>query len=427
MSSNAAGIVRNPRADIRCVVCSKRPVDRLREPIVTGLRTEGRLDHSSVSFITTTGEEIVTDPQTDRPFDLSSVRSNESMHKESPIWHGDKSEEEEAERSKGVRFAAQTIDNQNKSSPVKIPSEDPSQVGGRSGTRTTDRKYYSGDLMVLPNSPDRGSTETSPKDKARIGLIDERNFKRPIESPETPEKQDKWSSINAPTRNRKIRGSWTTSNGQKYYLRNLAVPPNSPERGSAETTPKGETRVDVMDKRNLNPPVECPYVVQEAKKISRTNEASTATNETINHRAVQQKPTETNKARSICEMDKYSTMCNASDSDDSGSETEKKFYVARRAAFLKAWKAAEGHFIAQGKNIKDNQELPTKEDLGKKENDDDQQDLLFTKDDRKEEDNFKDEALPIKEDPGKKDTVDEQQKLPSNEDQGKKVVEDTNS
>ncbi|KAJ5504038.1 hypothetical protein N7463_006912 [Penicillium fimorum] len=236
------------------------------------------------------------------------------MYKESPIRHGGKSEKE-GERPKRVRFAAQTTDNQYKSSPVKIPSEDSSQVGGGSETRTTGKKYYLEHLTVPPNSLDRGSTETSPKDKARIGLIDERNVKRPIKRPETPQKQDKSSLIKVPTRNRRIGGSWTTSTDQKYYLRNLAVPPNSPETGSAEMTFKGKTRVDVMDKRNWKPPVECPG----------------------------------------------------------------------------------------------------------KANDNDQQDLLLTKDGWKEEDNFKDEeALPIKEDSGKKENVDDQQELPTKNDLGKK-------
>ncbi|KAJ5374714.1 hypothetical protein N7517_006720 [Penicillium concentricum] len=182
MSSKAAGIVIAPGADIRCVVCSKLPAGRLRELVLLSPRIKGSLGHSTVSFITTAWEEIVTDPQTDRPPDLLSVRPNQNTRKEAPIRHGGKSEEETVP-PKLVRFAAQTIDDQNKSSPVKHPNEDPSQVGRGSGIRTTGRKYYLMNLTVSPNSPGKGSAEMTPKGKTRVDVMDERNWKPPVERP----------------------------------------------------------------------------------------------------------------------------------------------------------------------------------------------------------------------------------------------------
>ncbi|KAJ5169733.1 uncharacterized protein N7500_002516 [Penicillium coprophilum] len=344
MSSNTTGTVNKSRADKRRVVCSMRPASRLRKLIVTHPRHKKPPGHSIISLVTATWKNLVKGSQTDRSPDLSSVRPHESVRKELPIQNGSKSEED-VEPVKRVNLDVQTPENQDKSSTVEFPNGNTGQVEGGSETYTTGTKYYLEHLTVPPNSPDRESTEINPKDKARIDVADERNFKRP----ELPEDHEKSSLFLLPYRKcNGNRGSWTTSTGQKYYFLNLPVPPNSPELGSAETALQGKTRIDMMDERNWKPPIECPYVTQERRKTRRTAKDSSATKKSTNHRVMHQKSQETNKTNSILDMDKYSTKCNASSSDNSSSETEESFYVAERAAALKAWKAKK-HAVAERK------------------------------------------------------------------------------
>ncbi|OQE42860.1 hypothetical protein PENCOP_c003G05364 [Penicillium coprophilum] len=344
MPSNLSGTVNKSRADKRRVVCSMRPASRLRKLIVTHPRPKKLSGHSIISLVTATWEKLVKGSQTDKPPDLSSARPAESVRKDLPMQNGSKSEED-VEPVEQVKVDMQTPENQDKSSPAKLSNGNSGQVGGGSETYTTSTKYYLEHLTVPPNSPDRDSTEITPNDKARIDVADERNLKRP----EPAKKQDKSSLIQLPYRNcNGNRGSWTTSTGQKYYFLNLPVPPNSPELGSAETTLQGKTRIDMMDERNWKTPIKCPYVTQERRKTRRTKKYSSATKRSTNHRVMHQKSQETNKTNSIFDMDKYSTKCNVSDSDNSGSETEEKVYVAKRAAALKAWKAKK-HAVAERK------------------------------------------------------------------------------
>ncbi|KAJ6149152.1 hypothetical protein N7471_000351 [Penicillium samsonianum] len=228
-------------------------------------------------------------------------------------------------------------------------------------------------LSIRPNdsTPDGSSREELPIRRADKSKEDIEHHKPAGArfAARTPKKQDGWGRAKSSNWDpSQVSGSGITTASKKYskYLR---VPPNSPDGGSTEMTPKGKTSVDATPKEDFKR----PYTTQMTKETNRTDNDDDATvpKENIDHRATHQMPKEINQTESRFEdlvMQMRLSKCNPPESDDSGSETEKEDSAAKRAAARKRRETAKEHVITQGKNKndKDEQDPPTKEDLGKK-------------------------------------------------------------
>lgn len=234
-------------------------------------------------------------------------------------------------------------------------------------------------LSIRPNdsTTDGSSREELPIRRAEKSKEDIEHHK-PVGArfaARTPKKQDGWGRAKSSNCDpSQVSGSGITTASK--YSKYLRVPPNSPDGGSTETTPKGKTSVDATPKEDFKR----PYTTKMTKETNRTDDDddATVTKENIDHRATHQRSKETNQTESRFEdlvMQMRLSKCNPPESDDSGSETEKEDSAAKRAAARKRRETAKEHVIAQGKNKndKDEQDPPTKDGLGKKESVEDKQ------------------------------------------------------
>ncbi|KGO64181.1 hypothetical protein PITC_086770 [Penicillium italicum] len=118
---------------------------------------------------------------------------------------------------------------------------------------------------------------------------------------ETPKEQDESSPAEVPNLDpSQVRsGSGIAATGKRYF-KYLRVPPNSPDRDSAETTPKGTTRINVFPKENFK----SPHVVQKAKETSRTVNVARVPliNRWDNHPSVRRKPNQPASLHEYWEM-----------------------------------------------------------------------------------------------------------------------------
>lgn len=130
-------------------------------------------------------------------FSLSPARPDRSTREEVPIQHANKPEdtnkpdankpEEDNEPPEAplASFTEQTPKKEDESTPAKHPNRHPSQVRSGSRTTTAGKKYYKY-LRVPPNSPDRGSVETTLTYEERVDVIRDTSFKRPFIGQKTP-------------------------------------------------------------------------------------------------------------------------------------------------------------------------------------------------------------------------------------------------
>lgn len=131
-------------------------------------------------------KKTLADIRADMRFGLSPARPDSSAREEVPIQQTNKAEDtnksdedNEPHEAPAASFTEQTPKKEDESTPEKHPNRDPSQVRSGSGTTTAGKKYYKY-LRVPPNSPDRGSVETTLKGKTRVDVIPDESFKRPF-------------------------------------------------------------------------------------------------------------------------------------------------------------------------------------------------------------------------------------------------------
>lgn len=147
-------------------------------------------------------KKTLADLRADMCFSLSPARPDRSTREEVPIQHANKpedtnkpdankpdtnkpEEDNEPHEAPLASFTEQTPKKEDESTPAKHPNRHPSQVRSGSRTTTAGKKYYKY-LRVPPNSPDRGSVETTLTYEERVDVIRDTSFKRPFIGQKTP-------------------------------------------------------------------------------------------------------------------------------------------------------------------------------------------------------------------------------------------------